>query len=305
MFQKRALCVLPAIKITPNCAAQSNLKPKEGSMGTSEPRASGLFEGISNESYHADKTRISKSGLDLIHRSPAHYKYSLTQPFKSTPALEFGSIFHAKVLTPKLFDDEYYVLPDEKIDKRTAAGKAKSELWERLRDGRKVVLPTDFKIITGMHESVKNHKRASELLESAHTEITCFWTDEETGIDCKCRPDALTDVRAIIDLKSTRDASPKEFEKAIANYRYHVQAAFYLDGVSRFGDFDKFIFIAVEKEPPYAVGVYEIDIGAIEFGREKYRKDLETFNAHKKSDKWTAYSEEVEMIGIPHWEYYN
>ena len=43
------------------------------------------------------------------------------------------------------------------------------------------------------------------------------------------------------DLKSVQDASPEGFAQGIANYRWHRQAAFYLDGC----EMERFNFIAV------------------------------------------------------------
>ena len=60
----------------------------------------------SNLEYHLDTTRISKSGLDLIQKSPAHYYYrylSGQHEERSSKALEIGSAVHAAVLEPELF----------------------------------------------------------------------------------------------------------------------------------------------------------------------------------------------------------
>ena len=79
--------------------------------------------------YHTNTSRISKSGLDLINRAPAHYyeRYlnPAANPQKETPALVIGSAVHCAVLEPEEFGKRYAVGP--RVDRRTKAGK---EEWE-------------------------------------------------------------------------------------------------------------------------------------------------------------------------------
>jgi len=104
-----------------------------------------------------------------------------------------------------------------------------------------------------------------------------------------------------VDLKSTQDAS-EHFAKSCANYGYHRQAAMYLDGLRTLGlDAEHFIFVAAEKAPPYAVGVYELDYDAIERGRDLYRADLELLARCMERDEWPAYSPELVTLSLPRW----
>ena len=131
-----------------------------------------------------------------------------------------------------------------------------------------------------------------------------MWTDEATGLECKCRPDWLTNDRSlIVDLKTTEDASPAGFRKSIGNWRYHVQASWYLDGIERATGTrpDQFIFICVEKKPPYAVAVYAADAEMIAAGAKQARLDLDTLAVCKAADAWPGYSDQIEMISLPPW----
>ena len=68
---------------------------------TPELAAAGcLVTGMSNEAYHA-YDGISKSGLDLIARSPAHYAYRTAS--EPTRAMVIGSATHAAILEPEVF----------------------------------------------------------------------------------------------------------------------------------------------------------------------------------------------------------
>jgi hypothetical protein len=109
--------------------------------------------------------------------------------------------------------------------------------------------------IQKMTKSVRRHPGASLFLNMAGAaEESFYWIDEATGLLCKCRPDyRIPERRILVDLKSCEDASPEAFARTIFNYTYYIQAGFYLDGVSQVlaEPYRTFIFIAVEKTPPY------------------------------------------------------
>ena len=111
---------------------------------------------------------------------------------------------------------------------------------------------------------------------------------------CKCRPDWWNgDI--VIDLKTTQDASPRGFAKSVANFRYHVQQMHYLRGTNA----ARFIFIAVEKEYPFAVGVYELDNDACGVGEELRQRDMQRIKTCKQRDEWPGYSNDISSLSLP------
>ena len=73
----------------------------------------------------------------------------------------------------------------------------------------------------------------------------------------------------IVDLKTTMDASPDAFARTAANFNYPLQAAYYVDGLQAAGiaspdAVTSFVFLVVEKTPPYGVAVYTLPEDAIE-----------------------------------------
>jgi exodeoxyribonuclease VIII len=113
----------------------------------------------------------------------------------------------------------------------------------------------------------------------------------------------VTERGVIVDLKTTRDASPDGFAKSVAQYRYHVQAAFYSDGYrAAFGEAPRgFVFIAVETEPPYLVAVYVASETMAQRGRIEYQTDLDTFRRCQDADTWPGYSDAPLTIDLPKW----
>ena len=123
------------------------------------------------------------------------------------------------------------------------------------------------------------------------------WQDSQTGEICKSRPDFHTDDgKLIVDLKTTSDASELGFQKSVHNFRYHVQAGFYLRSIK---EAEQFVFIAVESKPPYLVAVYNASPEMIAAGNRVADKNLSTLAQCRKSGKWIGYSEEIKTLDLP------
>lgn len=253
-----------------------------------------------NADYHAHPA-ISKSGLDRINQSPAHYRAWLTEPRKETPALALGSAAHAFILERDSFFDRYAVAP-EGIDRRTKDGKSQWAEFDAQANGKTVIKAEDLQQIDRMAASVWAHESARELLSEGRAEVSVFanlW-----GVDTKCRPDWLREDGLVMDLKTTDDASAAAFPSSVAKWRYHVQAALYQDILATVGiKVSAFVFCAVEKNPPHAVGVYLLDDDAIEAGREAYQRNLNTYKTCIETGSWPAYSPAIETLTLPRWAF--
>ena len=144
--------------------------------------------------YHTNTSRISKSGLDLINRAPAHYweRYlnPKASPQKETPALLIGSAVHCAVLEPEEFGKRYAVGP--RVDRRTKQGK---EEWEAFLQTSEGFIQLDSETATlceRIMEAVRKFPAAKYLLNAGEAEKVIEWTDEAIEVDCKARPDWLT-----------------------------------------------------------------------------------------------------------------
>jgi len=262
---------------------------------------------MENADYHRHSA-VSKSHLDQVAKSPLHYWARYLDPNRvipePTPAMAIGSAVHTHVLELDQWDARYVTAP-EGINRRTNAGKAEWEAFETASTGRTVLSRTDAELVMRMGHSVFAHPAAAMLLAMpGKAETTHMWTDEATGLQCKCRPDWLTDDGSlIVDLKTTEDASPAGFRKSIGNWRYHVQAAWYLDGIERATGKrpEQFLFLCVEKRAPYAVAVYAADAEMIQIGAEAAARDLEVLATCKAANAWPGYSDQIETISLPPW----
>lgn len=257
------------------------------------------------DQYHSHQA-VGHSGLVRLMRSPAHYREYVTNPPSPTPAMQLGTAFHVALLEPDRLGETFVVAP--KYDRRTKEGKAQAETWEAENAGKTALTAEQMETIQQMVASVKQHAGAAGLLANGMAEMSGFWIDQETGIECKCRPDFLSmageTVTGIVDVKTCCDASADGFARAIATLGYDVQAAFYRDGLKALtGRTAPFYFIAVEKEPPFAVAAYKASDEVIEVGRAKYRGALQLLKWCRENDRWPAYqpSGEIETINLPRW----
>jgi hypothetical protein len=255
----------------------------------------GIYDCYTNAEYHAHEA-VSKSDLDLIHKSPAHYKAARHE---DTPALRFGTAFHCAVLENDRFNATYTVIEG---DRRTNVVKA--AIKEAEAAGKIILTADDFNALMGMAQAVFKNPICAALLRGSLKEHSVF--SELDGVRVKCRPDGWSTEKGVLfDLKSTEDASPEGFARTVAKYRYHVQDAFYRHVVASATNCDaddlSFIFIAVEKKPPFAVALYQLDELATLQGWVDAREDLRRYKTAKDTGKWGGYSPRIETLSLPRW----
>lgn len=177
--------------------------------------------------------------------------------------------------------------------------------WEKVNEHRTILNPEQWKTIHAMRDALMAHPAANALLTGVpgEAEKSVYWIDATTGVLCRCRPDWWRDDNLIVDLKTTEDASPEGFARSIAKFRYDVQDAFYTDGVQQAtGKRPKaFVFIAVEKKPPYGVGVYVLDAETKDLGRAQYQHDLRVYAECVRTGVWPGYGDKIQTISLPAW----
>lgn len=218
-----------------------------------------------------EKRPLSYSSLKQFRRSPLHYITYLTQKKEATPALIFGNMFDCLLLTPDEFEKRFVVAPE--INKRTNAGKEQFEQFIEANKGKTIVTKEMIEGANKMIESVNNHRVASEILKANGTvQRKMNWVDTKTKLPCTMQSDFDSDeINIVCDIKSTTDASESKFMRDAFEYGYHIQCAMYLEAFRRkMFRFPRFAFIVIEKEPPFAVNVFnKISESFIKLGQQE------------------------------------
>lgn len=274
----------------------------------------GAFPDLSNEEHHGHPA-IGSSGLKLLGQSPLHYWAAYLDPDRvrrePTPAMRLGTATHMAVLEPGRFDTAYMVMP-EGLDRRTKEGK---QLWaDIVASGKECLTSVDMDRIRSMATAARNHPVSRVLFDQlkAKTEVSLFWVDPITGVNCKIRPDIMVEPCGmfpnglIADLKTTDDASPGPdgFARSIWNWEMHLQAYLYPVGfMNVYGTTapPEFLWLAQEKEAPFANKYYPCSQSLSDYGGHQVRRLLRIYADCLATGKWPGYSTEVEPLQMPGW----
>lgn len=294
----------------------------------------GIYDMTSAE-YHAHKEAQSKSLLEHMLRSPAHYHYRLTHPSYQTPQMLLGSVVHTLVLEPHKFSDEYVIIdnpPDQEwidavvhgcyvYEGKVRRGKEWDAFSAKYTDKPILIKSQHDAAIAWMQKAINKQPISESVYEQANyikqavlanrvargliehpdavVEQSAFWVDEETGLLCKCRPD-LRIGRRVYDLKTTRSAEASAFSYSAKKLGYHRQAAFYTDGLTAVGlEVESFGFIAVDTQAPMMATVFHrLSDDSVRLGREQIMDALNKVAACQFSGEWEGYPDEYDYLDI-------
>jgi hypothetical protein len=254
----------------------------------------GIYSGISNADYHRDPALGSTSLKTLATRTPAHYQHDKQHP-KFSDAFTLGTAAHSLILEGST-EDIVVVDADNWLTKAAKEAKAAA-----LAEGKQPLLTREWWQVRTMRDAVMGHPLARAAFTDHKAEQSVFW--DEDGQTYKCRPDAWKP-GLLVDLKTTVNADPNEFGKTAHNFGYHQSAAHYIDGVKAVtGEELPFHFVLVEKTAPYLVSVVELDIEAVNIGRQLNDRAKRIYRECVESNTWPGY-QSPDLISLPMWAIY-
>lgn len=242
------------------------------------------------EKEYREHPAISRSELFKISESPEKFKYYQENPEPPTPSLVFGQLFHAMALQHETVNDMFAVAPN--VNRRTEAGKEAFAEFKAESENKTVVTADMYEQATEMCEALNRNEFVKKLL-NGEKEKVFFWNDDLTGEQCKCRTDCLTELGdnlIIVDLKSTENAETEAFMKSAIKYGYDFQSAMYSKGIeTNTGKKPIFVFIAIEKKPPYAINILQADELLVRRGYDLFREYIGIYHDCKQTGNWYGY----------------
>lgn len=247
--------------------------------------------------------------------------FLLGKEFKTTGAMDHGSLVDCLWTTPEHFENQYIVLPEDAPQRPTEAMLAaknpsqssidRQRWWndfERKCVGKEVVTASDHANAVGALRMLQQHPIASEMIESSLTQVALLgdspWL---AGTQAKCLFDLLpmegrfSD--SIIDLKTTNDPSDYAVLGIMHRFEYHLKMAYYrkLAEAAGFGKRPKAYFIWQRSSFPFDVHVRQVDEADLMIGEHLVMKRLEMMQRMKIGEITPYFDNEVSVLPMADW----
>jgi hypothetical protein len=263
---------------------------------------------LSMAEYQARKALSAGGAWILSEECPARYwQVSPWNPEAMDVArreFDIGTALHLAVLEPDALAQR--VAPINADSYRTRAAQQAREAAHQA--GKTPLLDQDFALVGALAAAVRKHRTAARLLDGGRSEVSLFWTDDDTGVPCKARVDRLArDGKHLIDLKTCASAAPRAFAAQAFRDGHFLRAAWYLAGAAIVTGTvpQAYVFVCVEKEPPHVVSCYTLDERALAWGGQVMRRALRRFAVCRDALDWSAgYVRGVTTVGLPAWSEY-
>jgi hypothetical protein len=275
-------------------------------MLNSSPPQLGIFDRVPRAVYEAWPA-INHSKLKLMVHPPALARHMMDFPPEPSDALDLGHAAHVAILEPERLTTDFVSAPD--IDRRSKEGKLAWKEFQEEQEGQgRLILPADdYQLCLNLRDGLwARDSVAKAILQSpGRNERSFGWMDAESGLACKARLDAMRrwdGWTMVVDVKTARSASAADFARDIAKYHYHTQAAFYLDGLTALADVPRrWLWLVLEKRPPFLHALYEPEDRLLEQGRRTYREWLAAYKLATETDTWPGYPNGIVPIDVPRW----
>lgn len=245
-----------------------------------------------NEAYHATE-HLSASKLKLFKRSPAHLFCS--EPREPTRAMDMGTAIHTAMLEPELFQTLYF-LTEEKA-RTSSAYKAAAKAY-----GAEYTLSQpEAKQVTGMQQAAHSNPDYQGRFFNVphHTELSFF--GNINGIPVKCRFDLITEDFKALDLKKTQDASNYKFSRALFDYDYYLQEAFYKMVFASVmeQELQSFEFFVVEEKAPHSNCIYRTCFETQQVAEKELAELLDKYG--RLESKAEGIFMPSDLVSLPDW----
>lgn len=272
-----------------------------------------IIHGMSDDEYHDGRAELSSSWarrlLPEFEGSPAHFRYEMDnkKPGDGNPAFDFGHAAHAEILG---IGTGTIVYPAEHLTPSGAIStKAATVEWQKMQraSGLAPITQAEEEVIKTIRDNVLANPNARSLLELSAEGREVTVVADVDGVPSRCRFDALTveTPQGVfgVDVKTTRkSASVAGFKREALDLGYYFQQEWYRDTYrASEGAEINFVFIVVEKKPPYLVAVHQLDVTFQQAGKTLAREARRIYAECTASGVWPGYPEDVQLVGMPTW----
>ncbi len=234
-------------------------------------------------SYHDDYSAISKSMLSVFIKSPVEYYHKFISglmPWKEpTNGMELGTAVHAVLLEDKRLEDLYLAYPDSCLNVAGGINPKPAAKFREDNPDKFFCKADEYQQHVALVNAVKYHKPLMDGIASAtHKEQSFYWTDDDSGLVCRCKPDIVFDLggqTVIYDLKVSPQISDDDFARTARRFHYWLQDAHYSEGMEvTLGKPVDFAFVVIEPVFPFRVHIKRYDPRSREIAKDNRSREL-------------------------------
>jgi len=273
---------------------------------------------LPEDAYHADPCDVPSLSASLAHlmvSASALHAWTASRRLNpeyvsvDTDAFRLGRALHSMVLD----DTPRHVVREEYNADWTSWRKRHASEWRDLLASKGLIPITadEMDRLRPMREAVHRHYTdvMGGKLETLPSEVTLIW--EAGEVTNRCRVDAIdVDRRIAIDVKTTAGlADPQRWVAVSMDHGVDLRAAHYLDGLEAcYSRPDgasgwRYLFLVVEKSPPYACSLVELDPRSEAMGHSKLDIARAAWSTCLKHDRWEAWPGGVTQAAAPEWRF--
>ena len=281
----------------------------------------GVYTDMPIDVYHENKTHYSSSSIKEAFKSMAHFKAYLEKPNERKVHFDFGNAFELNISDEKEFNKSIAVFdPDARPEPEMTFGSKANKEWKAnfyKANENKLIIPLSgpdsADTLLLCKKSLFQHPAATALLSNTEYQTSIFWTDPDTGLKLKTRPDFWKPANSkrsavVTDLKTDKSSESDSHLKTIQDLKYPIQACLQLKGLKHaklIDDSARFFWVVASKSIPYNTEVYEFDSTDIEAFTEQLNFKIGEIKRASDAGVFLSYEPNIDMgiktVNFPYW----
>lgn len=266
---------------------------------------------ITPDAYHRDPCEVPALSASiakvLVDKSPAHawleHPRLGGQRSDPTRAMDAGTVLHRMILGKGA---EVVEVPH--ADYRTKAAQTARD--EAKAAGKTPMLSHELAGLREACERITERLHALGIHLEGRSEVAVTWEEpvfmSNALVQCRAMFDhTYLDDGVIFDLKKCVSANPGDLQRVITSYGYDIQHAAYTSAMRAVrpdvAGRERFTFIFVEAEPPYAVTPVRLTGEFRELGQKRWDRAVRTWHRCTTENRWPAYVDGIVDIEPAPW----